>query len=150
MATQDGITLYASYWPPTKGGKRIWGNLPGDEDPLVQLASTQTRNEVELSEIYKKATFEKLRDEPWHFFRLIPIKLFYLMIPFDWEIFPHSSGSARSINIIYVLVLLCAFAGVPVAYGRTKTHVWLLWVIPAAVLIQSAICLRVTAIQNSG
>ena len=67
IATQDGLTLYSSYWPPQQNGKRIWGTLPGIEDPAI-LAAAQTGDEVSASRYLNHVTLERLRENPGFFF----------------------------------------------------------------------------------
>ena len=138
IATQEGLTLYASYWPPTKEGKLIWGTLPGPEDPAV-AAAAQTGNEVTASKYLQQVTVSRLREQPAYFFRLIPSKLISLLVPLDWEIFPHPDGSSRSFNFGYLLLILPALIGFLIVLRQSPPHRWLLWVLPAMVLIQAVI-----------
>jgi len=67
VATQDGITLYGSYWPPQRNGKLIWGTLPGTEDPAI-VAATQTGDEAAASNYLRQVTLTRLRENPGFFF----------------------------------------------------------------------------------
>src|SRR5215216_6740236 len=67
IATQDGLALYSSYWPPQQNGKRIWGTLPGIEDPAI-LAAAQTGDEVLTSRYLNHVTLQRLRENPGFFF----------------------------------------------------------------------------------
>ena len=67
IATQDGLTLYGSYWPPQKNGRLIWGTLPGNEDPAI-LAAGQTGDEVSASRYLNQLTLQRLRENPGFFF----------------------------------------------------------------------------------
>lgn len=136
IATQDGLTLYASYWPPQKNGKLIWGSLPGNEDPAV-LASAQTGSEFLASGYLRRVTRERLLQNPSFFFRLIPAKLISLLVPLDWEVFPHAPGTTRSLNIGYILILLPALLGFFVMIRERVPYQWLLWSVLAIVLLQS-------------
>jgi 4-amino-4-deoxy-L-arabinose transferase-like glycosyltransferase len=138
LATQDGITLYASYWPPQVGPKRIWGNLPGEEDPAV-AAAERAGDEAAVSDDLRALTLRRLLNQPSHFFRLIPPKLIYLAAPLDWESFPHRPGSSRSVNVGYMLMLAPALLGAWALRRRPVPYQWLLWVLPVAVLAQSVI-----------
>jgi hypothetical protein len=138
LATQDGIGLYASYWPPKNGSKLIWGNLPGIEDPVV-AAAAKSGNEVAVSEYLKRETINRLKAEPLYFFRLWPSKLISLLAPFDWEIFPHSAGASRSFNWGYVFILLPAAFGALIIVRNPAPQTWALLSLPASVLIQSLI-----------
>jgi 4-amino-4-deoxy-L-arabinose transferase-like glycosyltransferase len=136
IATQDGITLYSSYWPPQRGGKLIWGNLAGHEDPVV-AAALRAGDELAVSNRLRTATVERLRQQPGHFFRVLPPKLLSLMAPFDWEWFPHSPGTSRSPNAIYVLLLIPAILGCLLLWRRRAQQQWLLWVLPLVALVQA-------------
>jgi len=138
LTAQDGITLYASYWPPRVGSKPIWGNLPGEEDPAV-AAAFRTGDEMAVSEYLKRETINRLKVEPLYFFRLWPSKLISLLAPFDWETFPHPPGAARSFNWGYVLILLPAALGALIIFRNPIPRKWVLLALPASVLIQSLI-----------
>lgn len=136
VATQDGLTLYASYWPPQKDGKLIWGTLPDASDPVVAQAE-RSGNEVEASKYLSDVTKHRLRETPGYFFRLIPAKLIALVVPLDWEIFPHDAGQSRSVNYGYLLLILPALFGFIILVRRPARHQWLLWILPLTVLIQA-------------
>ena len=67
IATQDGLALYGSYWPPQRNGQLIWGTLPGHEDPAI-LAAEQTGDEVSASTYLNQLTRQRLRENPAFFF----------------------------------------------------------------------------------
>jgi len=67
IATQDGLTLYGSYWPPERNSKLIWGTLPGDEDPAIQAAE-QIGDEASASSYLNQLTRQRLREKPGFFF----------------------------------------------------------------------------------
>jgi hypothetical protein len=136
VATQEGLTLYASYWPPQKNGKPIWGTLPGPEDTAVAAAG-HAGNEVDASKYLQQVTISRLREQPGYFFRLIPSKLISLLVPLDWEILPHATGSTRSLNLGYLLIILPAFLGFVVLRRSRRPHQWLLWILPALVFVQA-------------
>jgi 4-amino-4-deoxy-L-arabinose transferase-like glycosyltransferase len=136
IATQDGLTLYGSYWPPQKNGKLIWGSLPETGDPAI-VAAAQTGDEVSASRYLNNLTRQRLRENPGYFFRLIPSKLLSLLAPLDWEVFPHARGTTRTLNVAYLLILLPALFGFIVIFRERVRHQWLLWLIPVMVLFQS-------------
>ena len=138
VATQDGMGLYASFWPPQKGGRPVWGALPGGEDPAVAEAQ-RAGDEVAVARRLQQIALERLREHPGHFFSVIPSKLLSLAAPFDWETFPHAPGESRSPNPIYVLVLIPAMLGLLALRRRGAPLRSLLWVAPAAVLVQALI-----------
>jgi 4-amino-4-deoxy-L-arabinose transferase-like glycosyltransferase len=136
IATQDGLTLYGSYFPPQKNGKLIWGSLPGTEDPAI-VASAQTGTEAGASKYLNNLTRQRLREDPGLFFHLIPPKLLSLLVPLDWETFPHSPGTTRSLNVAYLLLLLPALLGF-IVMVREQVHLqWLLWILPIMVMVQA-------------
>lgn len=67
IATQDGLTLYGSYWPPEKNDRLIWGTLPGHEDPAIRAAE-ETGDEVSASRYLNHVTRQRLRENPGFFF----------------------------------------------------------------------------------
>jgi len=136
IATQDGLTLYGSYWPPQQNGKLIWGSLPGPDDPAI-AAATQSGDEVAQSRYLNNVTRQRLRENPGYFFRLIPSKMLSLLVPLDWEVYPHAPGTTRTLNLGYLLILLPALLGFIVMLRERVRHQWLLWLIPAMVLVQS-------------
>jgi 4-amino-4-deoxy-L-arabinose transferase-like glycosyltransferase len=138
VATQEGIGLYASYWPPVRNGKLIWGTLPGAEDPVVATAA-QIGDEVSASRYLRQETLRRLRERPVYFFRLIPAKLISLFAPFDWEMFPHAEGRTRSVNYGYLLIILPGLFGFIAFWRERKPDTWLLWVLPVVVLIQAIV-----------
>ena len=136
IATQDGHTLYGSYWPPQKNSKVIWGSLPGNEDPAI-LEASRSGSEVSASKYLYRLTRQRLREHPWFFFRLIPSKLASLLVPLDWEIFAHAHGTTRSLNIGYLLILLPALIGFIAMLRERVPYQWLLWIVPGLVLLQA-------------
>src|SRR5262249_17337755 len=138
VATQEGLTLYASYWPPIKNGKLIWGTLPGTGDPNVAAAAA-LKDEVTASEYLKQVTLQRLRAQPGYFFRLIPSKMISLLVPLDWEILTHPVGSERKVNFGYLLIALPALFGFILLWRNPRSSQWLLWVVPILVLVQTII-----------
>ena len=67
VATQDGLTLYGSYWPPERNSRLIWGSLPGDEDPAIRAAE-QSGDEVSQSTYLNHLTRQRLLANPGFFF----------------------------------------------------------------------------------
>lgn len=136
LSTVGGITLYASYWPPHVGTKRIWGDLPGVEDPVVAEAGLSA-NEAAVSARLTSVTIERLTADPLYFFSLWPVKTMWLLAPFDWDWFPREPGRTRSLNLGFLLLLAPAavgFVNLPVPPRKGQ---WLLWLLPAAVILQT-------------
>lgn len=136
VATQEGLTLYASYWPPEKNGRLIWGTLPGLEDPQVAAAG-QLGDEVSASRYLSSVTRQRLLSSPGYFFRLIPSKMISLLVPLDWEIFPHAPGQTRSLNFGYLLLAPFTLLGFVRLIRHPRPMSWLLWVLPVVVLLQT-------------
>lgn len=136
VATQEGLTLYASYWPPQKNGRLVWGTLPGVEDPQV-AAAAQLGDEVSASRYLGSVTRQRLLDNPGYFFRLIPSKMISLLVPLDWEIFPNAAGQTRSINFGYLLILPFALLGFVTLMRHPRPMQWLFWVLPGVVICQA-------------
>ena len=138
LTTNDGITLYGAYWPPLSGAKRIYGNVPGMEDPAIAEAS-RAGDEADVSAYLRRLTVERLRQNPRYYFQLIPEKLFYMVAPVDWETFPRPDGSQRSFNVGYALACLLAAFGLWAVRRRRVPQLWLLWPLPVSVLVQTLI-----------
>jgi 4-amino-4-deoxy-L-arabinose transferase-like glycosyltransferase len=136
LSTQAGLTLYSSYWPPEKGGKRIWGNSADAEDPEVRRAF-ELANEVATSQRLEAVTRRRLREQPGFFFSLVPEKLLNLVVPFDWELIPARPGFSKSLNLGYLLFLPPAAYGAWRLFRSPTRFTWLLWVPPLTVLLQS-------------
>ena len=136
IATQEGLTLYGSYWPPVKNGRLIWGTLPGAEDPNIAAANNLS-DEVAASKYLQHVTLERLRAQPQYFFRVIPSKMISLLVPLDWEILPHPVGAGRKVNWGYLLIALPALFGFILLCRNPRPNQWLLWVIPIFVLVQT-------------
>jgi 4-amino-4-deoxy-L-arabinose transferase-like glycosyltransferase len=133
IATEDGITLYISYWPSRVDGKPIWGNLPGDQDLAVAEAN-RAGDEVHVSHRLREIAVARLLGQPAHALRLLPAKLLYLLVPLDWEMMPHARGRSRSVNLGYLAVIFPALAG-GWGFARRRTgRQWVLWVSPVSVL----------------
>jgi hypothetical protein len=60
-----------------------------------------------------------------------------LLVPLDWEVLPHASGTTRALNVGYLLILLPALLGFIVMLRQRVRHQWLLWLIFAMTLLQS-------------
>jgi hypothetical protein len=134
FATEDGITLYISYWPTRVDGKPIWGSLPGDQDPAV-LEAYRVGDEVQASHRLRDIAVARLLEQPAHAFRLLPAKLLYLLVPLDWEVMPHDRGRSRSVNFGYLAVIVPALAGGWDLARRRTGRQWVLWVSPVSVLL---------------
>jgi 4-amino-4-deoxy-L-arabinose transferase-like glycosyltransferase len=96
VATQTGITLYASYNPP--GG--IFGVLPRDE--VVEAA--ERLGEPEASAALVRAAVDLIHASPGKALRLEALKVLYFWVPLDWEVLP----SYGAFNPTYAFIVLWA------------------------------------------
>jgi hypothetical protein len=119
FATQDGITLYSSYYPPERGDKRIWGDLASTEDPVVARAP-QGGEELSVSTYFKRATLDRLKEEPARPLLLAPSKLLWLLAPFDWDFLPRSRSGDRVFNWGYVVLALLSAPGLLVVLSTDR------------------------------
>jgi 4-amino-4-deoxy-L-arabinose transferase-like glycosyltransferase len=138
VATQEGLTLYGSYWPPSKNGRLVWGTLPGTEDPNI-AAALALHDEVAASKYLEHVTLQRLREQPVYFFRLVPSKMISLLVPLDWEILTHPVGNGRSLNLGYLLIILPALFGFVLLWRAPQPNQWLLWIVPILVLFQAIV-----------
>jgi len=120
VATDGGATLYISYWPDTKNGKAIWGN---------NVDLNFTGSEVESSRAYVRQVEKRLHSDPLRPIKLVPVKLFWLLAPVEWEYFPNP----RSINWGYVLI------AIPALLAAVRSRDAVLWSVPIALLLQTVI-----------
>jgi hypothetical protein len=138
IATEDGISLYTSYWPPRVGPKAIWGNVPGNEDAAV-AAAHRSGDEVAVSRHLKRTVAERLRSNPGHAIRLMPTKLLMLIVPLDWEVFPHAPGQTRSLNLAYLVTAPLALLGGYLVGRRRCRHQWCLWLLPLSTVLLAVV-----------
>jgi hypothetical protein len=138
IATDDGITIYISYWPVREGGKAIWGNVPEEDDPVVAEAY-RAGNEALMSRHLRSITLQRLLKRPALVLQLIPVKVMNLLVPFDWEIFPHSNSRRRSVNVGYLLAMTPAILGAWILRRRRTPYQWALWAPPVSVLLLAVV-----------
>lgn len=65
IATEDGITIYISYWPVRERGKAIWGNVPREDDPVVAEAY-RLGNEALMARHLRRVALTRLWKHPAH------------------------------------------------------------------------------------
>lgn len=138
LSSHAGITLYSSYWPPLKEGKRIWGNVATVEDPEVRHAY-ELGDEAAASRQLTSITLRRLWERPTYFVALLPEKLANLVVPLDWEILPPRPGSSSTVNVVYALLLVPGALGAWRLLRAPTPSSWLLWVPSVAALAQAAI-----------
>ena len=134
IATEDGITVYISYWPVRENGKTIWGNVPGEDDPVV-AAAYRIGNEALMARHLKRVALARLWEQPARVIRLMPAKLINLVVPLDWEIIPASVNETRSINYGYILAIVPALVGAGSLWRHGPRYQWVLWAPPVAALL---------------
>ncbi len=117
VATQGGLTLYASWFPP---GGTTFGILPQDE----VTAGAAGLTEVEQSAYFTDRTVAGVLADPLRVPRLVLLKLVYFWVPLDWELLP----TPGMVNPTYLFVLLWALIGFLVAReGLRLSEHWPLW-----------------------
>jgi hypothetical protein len=115
----------------------IWGNLAGTEDPFV-AGSYAAGDELAVSAALRRTTFDRLSAEPSRVLRLLPQKFLSLLVPFDWEWFPHERGG-KSLNWTYILFSILAAVGAFVVLRRRDEFGWVVWLLPTATVLQTAV-----------
>jgi 4-amino-4-deoxy-L-arabinose transferase-like glycosyltransferase len=138
LSTQSGLTLYSSYWPPLRDGKRTWGNNASTEDPEVQRAYG-LRSEGATSAYLSAVTRARLGRSPSYPLRLVPEKLLFLTIPFDWEVIPPEEGQTKSLNLAYLVLLVPAAWGAWQMLKRPPELAWIIWAMPITTLAQAIV-----------
>ena len=97
VATQVGITLYSSYFPPD--GWRF-GVLADDEVVL----ETESMGEAEASSYLTGRTVRRVLESPMRIVGLSLRKALFFWVPLDWEVLPWYGA----LNPTYILILLGA------------------------------------------
>ncbi len=123
LSTQTGTTFYMSHFrnPGQPWGVKTYDDTTIAATKLGPLAS----NKVLVTE-----TLRRLEAHPSIVVRAYPEKLFYLMVPFDWEVL----RDRRTFNPTYFLILLLALAGARAVW--TDDRRWLVALtLPLAYLI---------------
>jgi 4-amino-4-deoxy-L-arabinose transferase-like glycosyltransferase len=140
LATEQGITLYISYWPVNSNGKIVWGNEPPANDPRVASIVGST-NEVVASGRLTSYTLTAIGHNPGLALRLAPVKIETLLIPKDYEMIPGSAPAVLRYEFIFVLAGLVVLALIVPLVGDPVTRLpSLLWCgVIAAVLVTSVV-----------
>jgi hypothetical protein len=71
-------------------------------------------------------TVRRLKDEPLRLFTQYPVKIFWLLQPFDWETLSWPVLGTRSFNVTYFVISMLALFGVREALRRDRTLTLLL------------------------
>jgi 4-amino-4-deoxy-L-arabinose transferase-like glycosyltransferase len=116
VATQGGLTLYASWFPPRE---TLFGMFPDDD----VTRSAVGLSEPEQSSYFVRATLRKLRAAPWRIPRLIALKALYLVSPLDWEVLPFYGV----VNPVYLAAVGWAITFFVLAGLGRRAVAWPLW-----------------------
>jgi 4-amino-4-deoxy-L-arabinose transferase-like glycosyltransferase len=127
VATQGGITLYSSWFPPDG---TVMGVFPDDSVTRAAMGMS----EPEQSRHFVSATARGLAAEPGRIPRLVVLKALYLAAPLDWEVLPIYGG----VNPTYLLCAAWAGAFLLVLGGGRRAEAWPLW-LPLAYVLLAAI-----------
>ena len=127
VATQGGITLYSSWFPP---GGTVFGIFPND---AVTRAAAGL-SEPEQSRHFVAATARRLAEEPQRIPRLLVLKMLYLVVPLDWEVLPIYGA----VNPTYLVVLGWAVAFLVALGAGRRRAAWPIW-LPLAYLAGMAL-----------
>ena len=127
MATQGGITLYSSWFPPDG---TVFGLLSQDEVTAGAIGLT----EPEQSRYFTRATLRRLGEEPARIPRLLVLKALYLAVPLDWEVLPVYGA----VNPTYVVVAVWAGLFLTALGAGRRGRAWPLW-LPLAYLAGMAL-----------
>lgn len=123
VATQGGLTLYSSWFPPDG---TVFGLL-ADDDVTRGAAGL---SETEQSRYFTAATVEGLAEEPGRIPRLLALKVLYLIVPLDWEVLPLYGAVNPTYVVVAAWAALC-FVG----WGSARRReAWPLW-LPVAYLL---------------
>lgn len=115
IATQGGITLYASWFPP----ESTFGVFPDDGVTRGAIGLS----EPEQSRWFVAATKAGLARDPDRVPRLLLLKALYLLVPLDWEVLPRYGG----VNPTYLLAAGWAGAFLLVLGRGRRWDAWPLW-----------------------
>jgi 4-amino-4-deoxy-L-arabinose transferase-like glycosyltransferase len=122
LSSQSGITLYSSH---VRTPGQPWGN--NTDDDVVKRARTMPP--LEGSNYLVAETKSVLRQDPARLFTQYPIKVFWLLVPFDWEVL-----GSRVFNVTYFAIAVLALLGARAAW-RHDPHLTALLILPLAYLV---------------
>ena len=126
LSTQTGITLYSSHF---RAPGQPYGN--NTHDAITERAALMPP--LEGSHYLVKSTLRGLQDDPKRLVTQYPMKLFWLVQPFDWEILSWPVLGTRSFNATYFIVALMALLGLRDAVRQDRALTILL-LLPIAYL----------------
>jgi 4-amino-4-deoxy-L-arabinose transferase-like glycosyltransferase len=123
LSTQTGTTLYMSHF---RNPGQAWGVNTSDENTAAAAAMDPLAGNRFLVE----KSLEKLAQNPTIVVRKYPEKLFYLLVPLDWEVL----RDRRTVNVTYLVMALLALFGLRAAWQSDRQWVGLL-LLPLAYLV---------------
>jgi 4-amino-4-deoxy-L-arabinose transferase-like glycosyltransferase len=111
LSTQTGLTLYMSHF---RNPGQSWGINTIDDTTRKAL----TMDRLAGNRFLIHETLRRLAAQPWIVARKYPEKLFYLLVPFDWEVLRES----RTFNATYFVVALLSLFGLRAAWQRDRRY----------------------------
>jgi hypothetical protein len=122
LSTQSGITLYSSH---IRSPGQPWGNNTDDEF----TRKAKQMSPLEGSHYLSSLTVATLKRHPAMLFTQYPAKVFWLLVPFDWEVL-----RPRFFNFTYFAISVLALLGARAAW-RADRDLTLLLALPLVYLI---------------
>lgn len=116
ISTNAGITFYSSYRPPE--GK-LFGLITQDE--TTRYAASHFQSELDQSDFLFREAWRFIKENPGQLPRLELLKLGFLWVPLDWEIF-----GKRVFNVSYGFLLPFILWGMVVLLKRFRDF-WILY-----------------------
>jgi hypothetical protein len=127
VATQGGITLYSSWFPPDG---TVFGVFPDDSVTRAAVGMSEPGQ----SRHFVSATGRGLAADPGRIPRLLVLKALYLAVPLDWEVLPRYGA----VNPTYLLCALWAAAFLLGLGSGRRAAAWPLW-LPLAYVAVTAL-----------
>jgi 4-amino-4-deoxy-L-arabinose transferase-like glycosyltransferase len=123
LSTQTGLTLYMSHF---RNPGQSWGINTVDE--TTKTAANMDR--LAANQFLIHETLTRLSAQPSIVIKKYPEKLFYLLVPFDWEVL----RTQRTFNATYFLVICLSLLGAGTLWRRDRRY-FVALVLPLAYLI---------------
>jgi 4-amino-4-deoxy-L-arabinose transferase-like glycosyltransferase len=121
ITTQGGITFYSSYF-------RNPGQPYGVNTEDATVLAAKALDPVSFNRTLTDTTLSRLREHPSLFWKAIPAKLFWLLVPFDWEVIGNRVFNATyfASAILLLIGLRPLFAENPWGVTHALTPLFLL------------------------
>jgi 4-amino-4-deoxy-L-arabinose transferase-like glycosyltransferase len=113
LSTQSGITLYSSHF---RTAGQPYGNNTRDETTMRAAQMPP----LEGSHYLVAETVARLRAAPQKPFLAYPVKLFWLLQPFDWETLSWPVLGTRRFNLTYFGIVLLGLVGIRAAFQHHR------------------------------